>query len=59
MESGKYDEMMARKTYFFNFVQGEKYKTINQIAELVLRRLVAKLLAINVEKPHGHGGATS
>lgn len=49
IESGKYTEMMERKTHFYKFVNGSKYRTIDQIAEHLLNKLVIRLLGI---KPH-------
>ena len=46
VEHGRYDEMMARKTYFFKFVQGNKFKTIDQVANAMVKKLVMKLLGI-------------
>jgi ABC-type multidrug transport system fused ATPase/permease subunit len=46
VEHGRYDEMMARKTYFFKFVQGNKFKTIDQVANTMVKKLVMKLLGI-------------
>jgi hypothetical protein len=45
--------MMGRKTYFYNFVQGENYKTVDQIADLLLIRLVTKILGISPTNPQG------
>jgi hypothetical protein len=50
VESGRYGEMMERKAYFYNFVQGEKFKTVNQIAERMLRRLIIRLFGIRKKK---------
>lgn len=38
--------MMERKTHFFKFVQGNKYKTMDEITQLVLNKLIAKLLGL-------------
>lgn len=46
--------MMGCNTYFCNLVQGAKYKTINQIAELVLRKLLTKVLSINFKNRKGN-----
>ena len=46
VEHGRYDEMMARKTYFFKFVQGYKFKTIDQVSNAIIKKVVMKLLGI-------------
>jgi ABC-type multidrug transport system fused ATPase/permease subunit len=46
VESGKYNEMMERKAHFQKFVEGNKYRTIDQIAEKMLHKLIMKLLGI-------------
>ena len=46
VERGTYRSMMEHKQHFYKFVQGEKYKTINQIAQQMLNKLLMKLLEI-------------
>jgi len=46
VEQGRYDEMMSRKGYFFKFVQGSKYKTMDQIATAIMKKLVSRLLGV-------------
>ena len=46
VEHGRYEEMMARKKYFFKFIQGNKFKTIDQVANVIIKKLVMKLLGI-------------
>lgn len=46
VESGTYKAMMEHKQHFYKFVQGEQFKTIHQIAEQMLDKLLIKLLGI-------------
>jgi ABC-type multidrug transport system fused ATPase/permease subunit len=46
VEHGRYEEMMARKTYFFKFAQGYKFKTIDQVSNAMIKKVVMKLLGI-------------
>jgi hypothetical protein len=46
VERGTYKGMMERREHFYKFVQGEKFKTIHQIAEQMLTKLLMKLLGI-------------
>jgi ABC-type multidrug transport system fused ATPase/permease subunit len=46
VEHGRYEEMMSRKAHFFKFVQGNKFKTIDQVANAIIKKLVMKLLGI-------------
>jgi ABC-type bacteriocin/lantibiotic exporter with double-glycine peptidase domain len=47
VESGRYGEMIAKKQYFFKFVQGEKYKSFDKLAEQMLDNLVMRLLHLH------------
>jgi ATP-binding cassette subfamily B (MDR/TAP) protein 1 len=49
VEQGTFRAMMERREHFYKFVQGERFKTINQIAEQMLTKLLVKLLGIKRE----------
>lgn len=42
VERGKYKQMYDQKQYFYKFVQGETFKTIDQVANYILNQLIVK-----------------
>ena len=50
VEQGKYHDLMDKKQYFYKFVNGEKFKSVEKVAQHMLDKLVMKLLHV---MPHG------